>query len=346
MEKNYANISFLPGKAWLNIPQFKNHLLNEIQLVNPVKPVFFQDYLGQMLEGIAVFGDIIYSDKVSRDIFWHRVCLEKPFTANFSSISEAAAVLCSIQRNWIFYPFSCFRRAKLISEKLPFIRERNYDFPYDVPDAPIGLWTLLNKNTIFASANTSSPFQKGEIFFNEDKINPPSRAYLKMWESITLLKFYLKKALKLDGNNFSESMLPCENSICVDAGASPGGWTWVLNSLKCKVTAVDRSPLSEKLMENKNIFFIKHDAFTLPPEQFGKTDWVCSDVICYPERLYAWIQKWLASGLCDKFICTIKMQGEPNNEIVKKFAAIPNSKVIHLTANKHELTWLKAPFIL
>ena len=39
------------------------------------------------------------------------------------------------------------------------------------------------------------------------------------------------------------------------------------------------------------------------------------------------------------------MQREPDNETVKKFAAIPNSKIVHLTANKHELTWLKAPFI-
>jgi 23S rRNA (cytidine2498-2'-O)-methyltransferase len=39
-------------------------------------------------------------------------------------------------------------------------------------------------------------------------------------------------------------------------------------------------------------------------------------------------------------ICTIKMQGEIDWELVSKFANIPNSKVVHLCYNKHELTWM------
>jgi 23S rRNA (cytidine2498-2'-O)-methyltransferase len=48
--------------------------------------------------------------------------------------------------------------------------------------------------------------------------------------------------------------------------------------------------------------YLKHDAFTLKPEDLGKTGWVFSDVICYPPRLFAWIESWLASGLCENFI--------------------------------------------
>ena len=67
-------------------------------------------------------------------------------------------------------------------------------------------------------------------------------------------------------------------------------------------------------------------------------------------ELYEWIEKWLESGLCSNFICTIKMQGETGNakenrnladfETPKRFAKIPGSKVIHLYHNKHELTWI------
>ncbi len=337
-----CNIKYLSGKAWLNIPFFENHLLDELNIPHSKEPMGIK----KLPKDTAVYGNIIYKENFPADVFWHRVCLQKPFIAEFSGISEAAEILCSIQRNWALSPFNCFRRSTLIEGKLPFIGKKPRVFPYDVPISEMGIWTLLDQNTIFASAKTSSPFPKGEIFFEEDKINPPSRAYLKMWEAITLLKFYLKKTAQKEKEPLPESFcLPQKNSLCIDAGACPGGWTWVLNNLECKIKAVDRSPLSSGLMNKENIEFIKHDAFTLKPEDFGKTDWVCSDVICYPPRLYEWILKWIKSGLCEKFICTIKMQGEPDNQTVKKFAAIPNSVVVHLTANKHELTWLKAPFI-
>ena len=41
-------------------------------------------------------------------------------------------------------------------------------------------------------------------------------------------------------------------------------------------------------------------------------------------------------------IQAIKMQGAIDWSLVQKFAAIPNSKVVHLCYNKHELTWLHA----
>jgi 23S rRNA (cytidine2498-2'-O)-methyltransferase len=88
--------------------------------------------------------------------------------------------------------------------------------------------------------------------------------------------------------------------------------------------------------------FIKHDAFTLKPEDIGPVSWLFCDVICYPPRLFTWIEKWLASGLCNNFVCTIKMQGSADFDTPRRFAAIPGSRVVHLYHNKHELTWLKA----
>jgi 23S rRNA (cytidine2498-2'-O)-methyltransferase len=138
---------------------------------------------------------------------------------------------------------------------------------------------------------------------------------------------------------------PGPGDRCLDAGASPGGWTWALARLGAEVIAVDRAPLEERIGTMPGVRYIRHDAFTLKPRDIGPVDWLFSDVICYPPRLYGWIETWLASGLCRNFICTIKLQGtpedrEPDFETPRRFAAIPGSQVVHLYHNKHELTWM------
>jgi 23S rRNA (cytidine2498-2'-O)-methyltransferase len=115
------------------------------------------------------------------------------------------------------------------------------------------------------------------------------------------------------------------------------------------VIAVDRAPLDEKVLAGQpGIQYIKHDAFTLDPAEFGPLDWVFCDVVCYPPRLYEWVEKLLAAGICKNFVCTIKLQDAPagsrlppNHDTVRRFAAIPGSTVVHLCHNKHELTWIK-----
>jgi 23S rRNA (cytidine2498-2'-O)-methyltransferase len=116
---------------------------------------------------------------------------------------------------------------------------------------------------------------------------------------------------------------------------------------------VDRAPLDDAVAAMPSVTFIKHNAFTLKPEDIGPLDWLFCDVACYPPRLYDWIEKWLTSGLCKNFVCTIKMQGkvdagedsgeiaEPDFDTPRRFAAIPGSQVVHLYHNKHELTWMK-----
>lgn len=202
------------------------------------------------------------------------------------------------------------------------------DFPVKIPRSPIGLWTLLDEHTILASAKTSSFLPAGKIAFKENHVDPPSRAYLKLQEALVL------------ANNFFDVEFPGSGTRCFECGAAPGGWTWVLANLGASVFAVDRAELDERLMKNPCVEFLAHDAFTLPPEQIGKCDWVFSDVICYPERLFEWVQKWLSCGLAKNMICTIKMQGGINWDMVEKFAAIENSRVVHLNYNKHELTWI------
>lgn len=318
-------IKELPGAAFLAYPEMAGMLKTELagRLNFSSKPT-------------AVYGDLFYyedfpvdSVKTPDDLpYWSRSTMLKPALLDFESIGEAAAALKSIQRSWAPYQYQYFRRANLIQEKLPYVNLKVRKFPVKIPASPIGLYTLITDKQMIFSAETSSSIPAGQIVFEEDHENPPSRAYLKIQESLTM------------ANLLNETELPKAGERCFEAGACPGGWTWVLVGLGASVYAVDRAELAPELMANPLVIFQAHDAFTLKPQDIGYCDWVFSDVICYPERLLKWVKEWLESGLVKNMICTIKMQGEPEWDVIRQFSQIPGSRIVHLNYNKHELTWI------
>ena len=314
-------IQQLRGRAFLAFPEMMALLRDELE-----------KRFGYDSTGSEVYGDLLYCpdfpEEREETPYFASTTYLQPFKLSFTSITEAASGLKAIQRNWAPYQYQLFRRAALIQEKLPYINLKERTFPFEIPHSPMGAYTLIDEHTIIASALTSSPLPAGRLHFVEDHENPPSRAYLKIQESLTLFRYY-----------FGEE-LPKANEKCFEAGACPGGWTWVLVNLGAQVFAVDRAELAPSLMKNPLVTFQAHDAFTLKPDEIGAFDWIFSDVICYPERLFEWVNMWLESGKVRNMICTIKMQGEIDYDLVHRFASLPNSKVVHLNYNKHELTWL------
>lgn len=294
----------------------------------------FEDHLeGELGVRREAWGPLYHVEDPSgldgESVFWHNNIWLEPFRAEFDSVAEAASILREIQRNWAPVLFTLFRRGALITAKLPPLSKKPRSFPWLFPDAPMGAWTLQDAHTLVASPRCSSPFPGGVIAFAEDREGPPSRAYLKLWEALVRCRKW-----------------PGPGERCLDAGASPGGWTWALARLGAEVLAVDRAPPEDRVLAMPGVSFTRHDAFTLRPEDIGPVDWLFCDVVCYPPRLFEWIEKWLRSGLCGNYICTIKMQGPPDPagpafEAVRRFAAIPRSRVVHLYHNKHELTWIK-----
>ncbi|MBQ3671695.1 MAG: SAM-dependent methyltransferase [Treponema sp.] len=336
------NHEFLGGTAFLAFPDMKNLLVSELARrfsYGAVENAPTIDGTSFQLGEARWYGDLLYcpdfvpqNDSHGSPVlpYWARTAMLSPKLVHFSSIGEAAGTLRAIQRNWAPYQYQLFRRASLIQDKLPHINLKARKFPTQVPATPMGLYTLTDANTMIVSEETNSPLPAGKIEFEEDHENPPSRAYLKLEESLTLF------------STFFGSPLPKEGDKCFEAGACPGGWTYVLRLLGADVLAVDRAELAPSLMADKHVTFRAHDAFTLKPEDierdFGKIDWLFSDVICYPERLYEWIMMWIASKKVRNIICTIKMQGEIDWELIKKFSQIENSRIVHLNYNKHELT--------
>jgi 23S rRNA (cytidine2498-2'-O)-methyltransferase len=240
------------------------------------------------------------------------------------SISDAAAKLRAIQRNWAVYAPNLHRRAVLIQQLLPPVAKRARGFGAPAPTAPLGSWTLLDRETMLAAPHCRSPFPHGQIDFVEDRHGPPSRAYLKLWEALTLI-----------------GLRPQPGELCLDLGASPGGWSWALQRMGARVISVDKAPLAPAIARLPGLTYRCESAFALDPRVFGPVDWLFADIACYPERLLMLIEQWLAVGNCPRFVCTLKFQGETDHPTARRFAAIPGAELRHLHHNKHELTWLK-----
>ena len=255
---------------------------------------------------------------------WAQNIWKNPRFLPIASIGEAARALSSIQRNWHLHSIDWHRRAALIQQKLPHVSARPITFGDAAPSAPLGSWTLWDQNLLLASPDCTSPFPDGMVAFHENRTDPPSRAYLKLWETFTLIGKH-----------------PVPGELCLDLGSAPGGWTWVAASLGAHVFSIDKAPLAPNVEAMPNVSHCIGSGFALDPRHVGQVDWFLSDMICYPDRLHEAVTRWIELGNCKNFVCTIKLQAETDHEAVARFAAIPGSRVVHLSCNKHELTWIR-----
>ncbi len=236
-----------------------------------------------------------------------------------ASVKSAADALRAMQRNWSSYPVAYHRRMTLIEDRLPPVRARALVFPEPAPASHLGAWTLLAPDRMLASATKSSPFVGGECRFEEDRVGPPSRAYLKLWEACTRFGAW-----------------PLPGQTCLDLGASPGGWTWALARLGVQVTAVDKADLDPRVQTMENVEMMRESAFALDPTP---VDWLFSDIVAYPDRLYGLVRRWIAAKCVRRIVCTVKFQGDTDFEAIDAFRAIPGGRLLHLFHNKHELTF-------
>jgi len=280
-----------------------------------------QEELGDA--AIETHGRLVLAAGPARPIAWTANVWHDPVRLRVASIGDAAKQLRALQRNWALYSFSHHRRAALIAERLPKVSAKPLRFGDPAPTAPLGSWTLIDPDTLLAAPRCSSAFPNGEAEFVEDR-TVPSRAYLKLWELFTIL-----------------GMRPSPGDFCIDLGASPGGWTWVLQGLGARVLSIDKAPLHAAVARLPHVEQRLESAFALDPGSVGPVDWLFSDVICYPKRLLTTVKKWLDAGTVRRFACTIKFQGETDFAAMRDFSAIPGSRILHLHHNKHELTWVR-----
>jgi len=285
----------------------------------------FVDELGYELGAVdRRHGRLLMAGWPPRPAAWAANVWLDPQEIKIGSISDAAGQLRAMQRNWALYAPKLYRRGTLIQEQLPKVSSKALPFGMPPPRAPLGSWTLLDAHTMLVASRCTSPFPHGEVNFVEDRSGPPSRAYLKLWEALTLI-----------------GCRPGAGERCLDLGSSPGGWSWALQRMGAHVVSVDKAPLAPAVARLPEIEHRLESACALDPRAIGPVDWLFSDVVCYPARLLALVERWLAAGTCRRFVCTIKFQGEIDHATAHRFAAIPGSRLRHLFHNKHEITWIK-----
>jgi 23S rRNA (cytidine2498-2'-O)-methyltransferase len=279
--------------------------------------------LGDDAAPIVEGGRLFLAPGPRRPAAWATNVWIDPVRIRFESLAGGAMALLSLGKKWFLDPVALFDRAALIEKQLPAATFAPLAFPAAAPD-PCGAWTLAKKNEILASARTTSPFPNGEAVFVEDRQNPPSRAYLKLWEALTLLGKH-----------------PRRGDHAVDLGSSPGGWTWALQRLGAHVVSIDKAPLAPRVAALPRIDFRRASAFGIDPGSIERVDWLVSDVICFPKKIVALVERWLGIYPNASYVVTVKFQGVTDMTPLAELRTIPGSRLVHLHHNRHELTWMK-----
>jgi 23S rRNA (cytidine2498-2'-O)-methyltransferase len=101
----------------------------------------------------------------------------------------------------------------------------------------------------------------------------PSRAARKVEEALAWL-----------------GVAPGPGEVCVDLGAAPGGWSWVLLERRAKVIAVDPAKLRPDIARHRSLVHHEASAFQYAPEE--PVDWLFCDMAWKPLEVAQLLAKW------------------------------------------------------
>jgi 23S rRNA (cytidine2498-2'-O)-methyltransferase len=226
-------------------------------VVYVANPLYLTELTAELNNDAIIHENLVFSQTKKADICFADDAWLSPKIITFDSISQAARLLRSEAKYWFLNPVQQIRRSRLIESDLRKLPLLDHSFPLNTALPPIGSFSLLDKNTLIYSVKRWKQPPLGDYQFCEDKINPPNRAYLKLWEALTLFGAY-----------------PQHNEVAIDLGASPGGWTYVMQTFGCQVTAVDKALLDPAIAALPNVSFQKQSAFALTHDSFpSKIDW-------------------------------------------------------------------------
>src|SRR4051812_10143589 len=153
----------------------------------------------------------------------------------------------------------------------------------------------------------------------------PSRAAMKLLEAFA----WLDRA-------------PDAGDVCVDLGAAPGGWSWVLLERHAGIIAVDPAFLARSLQGKKGVQHERRDAFKYEPP--GQVDWLFSDMAWRPLESAALLAKWARRGWARLLIANIKLPMRKKAEMLVRVREIltdggwSNLRVRQLYHDREEVT--------
>lgn len=243
----------------------------------------------------------------------------------FASVSDGAKQLRRLGKRWVYAGAQAFRRGQLIADELRVKPLKPLLFPVEAEDRAYSAFTLGSAEEIlWTDAPLKGRFAGGKLRFHEDRTGPPSRAYLKLQEALTLTGITL-----------------AAGDTVLDLGATPGGWSYVAAQAGARVHMIDRSPPDERLFQRfAGLSFCRGDGLKPPDVLLAKATVLLSDMACEPAKLLDAVRGWLTLPNLRAMVCTLKFHGLSEKALLEHFAAIAGAHIYHLWHNGHEVTWV------
>ena len=116
----------------------------------------------------------------------------------------------------------------------------------------------------------------------------PSRASAKLLEAFTWI-----------------GVGPEAGELCVDLGAAPGGWTFVLLDRRARVIAVDRANMAPNVARAKKLVHARENAFSFLPDE--PVDWLFCDMVHRPNEVARLVAKWGKQNLARMVVANFKL---------------------------------------
>ena len=111
-------------------------------------------------------------------------------------------------------------------------------------------------------------------------------------------------------------LAPGSGELCVDLGAAPGGWSWLLLEKRARVIAVDPARMDAELMRNPRLRHVQGNAFEYEPEE--PVDWLFCDMAYRPLEVAQMLGRWARRRHTRLLIANFKLPMKRKVEMVER----------------------------
>lgn len=112
---------------------------------------------------------------------------------------------------------------------------------------------------------------------------------------------------------------PEPGETCVDLGAAPGGWTWLLLQYRARVIAVDPAKLRPDLLSRRGLVHVRKSAFDFAPDE--PVDWLFCDMAWRPLEVAQMLARWARRKWASLLVANFKLPMKRKAEMVRDVRA-------------------------
>jgi 23S rRNA (cytidine2498-2'-O)-methyltransferase len=113
---------------------------------------------------------------------------------------------------------------------------------------------------------------------------------------------------------------PEPSELCVDLGAAPGGWTWLLLERRARVVAVDPAKLRPDLLKRRGLSYVGMSAFEYTPDE--PVDWLFCDMAWRPIEVARMLSRWGRNRLTTMLVANFKLPMKRKAETVAEIRSV------------------------